>query len=155
MSLLVEEGQVKGYVPAGARLPARSRRRAGEPRRPPTRGRVVAGRGRGFAPDCAPRRVPPRWPWLAAAAVAVGLIITGLGVFADGMSRAVPERTATASVGQGQTLWDLARQYAPDSDPAAVVARIRQLNGLGDAAVVPGQPLTVPAGSRAGGPGQP
>src|SRR5689334_6805166 len=69
MSLLVEEDQVGGHAPAGARLPARSRRRAGEPRRPPTRARVVAGRRRGVAPDCAPRRVPPRWPWLAAAAV--------------------------------------------------------------------------------------
>jgi hypothetical protein len=88
--------------------------------------------------------VPLRWPWLAAMALAVGLIVTGLGVFAQGMSAAVPDRTATVTVGSGETLWDIARQFSPDADSDAVVARIRQLNSLGDAGVVPGLPLTVP-----------
>jgi hypothetical protein len=88
--------------------------------------------------------VPLRWPWLAAIALAIGLIVTGLGVFAQGMSAAVPDRTATVTVGSGETLWDIARHYSPDADSDAVVARIRQLNGLGDATVVPGLPLTVP-----------
>lgn len=149
MSVLLDENQVTGHVTARPRMPVRARRRTGEPRRPPTRARIVAGRRRSPVPDCAPRRMSPRWPWLVAAAVAVGLIITGLGVFAEGMSGAVPERTATVSVGRGQTLWDLAREYSPGSDPEAVVVRIRQLNGLPDAVLVPGLPLTVPVESPA------
>jgi hypothetical protein len=104
---------------------------------------VVAGRHRPPVPGCVPRRVA-RWPWLAGAAVAAGLAVTGLGVFADGVSAAVPDRTATVQLRPGQTLIDLARQYAPDSDPDLVVARIRELNGLGDAEAVAGLPLTVP-----------
>jgi hypothetical protein len=146
MSVLLDGSPGTGNVAQGRRrpqLPVRPRR-PGETRRPPTRARVVAGRGRAPAPSCAPRRIMPRWPWLAAVALAVGLAVTGLGVFAQGMSGGVPERTATVTVGDGQNLWDVARQYAPDADPDAVVARIEQLNGLGDSTVVPGLPLTVP-----------
>ncbi|MTD53557.1 LysM peptidoglycan-binding domain-containing protein [Amycolatopsis sp. RM579] len=60
------------------------------------------------------------------------------------MSGRVPEQTATVTVGAGETLWDMAREYAPSADADDVVARIRQLNSLGDTAVVPGLPLTVP-----------
>jgi hypothetical protein len=112
---------------------------------------VVAGRGRAAVPGCAPRRVAPRWPWLAGIALALGLFVTGLGVFAEGMSAAVPERTATVTVGAGETLWDVARHYAPGSDAGAVVARIKQLNNLGDAGVVPGLPLTVPVAAQSPG----
>ncbi|TNC29238.1 LysM peptidoglycan-binding domain-containing protein [Amycolatopsis alkalitolerans] len=63
------------------------------------------------------------------------------------MSGAVPERTATVTVGVGETLWDVAQEYAPSADTGAVVARIKQVNGLGDATVVPGLPLTVPVDS--------
>lgn len=151
MSVLVEEDEIAPRVATRSRTPVRAHRRDGRPRRPPTRSRVVAGRRRTPVADCAPRRVPPRWPWLAAVAVAVGVVVAGLGVFADGVSGGVPDRTATVSVGQGQSLSDLARQYAPDSDPAAVTARIRQLNGLEDAEPVPGQPLTVPVGAEVSG----
>lgn len=131
------------------RKPLRARRPAGESRRPPTRARMVAGRGHPAVSSCGPRRVLPRWPWLVAAAVVVALIFTGLGVFANGMSDgAVPERTATVTVGDGQSLWDLAREYAPEADSDAIVVRIRQLNGLGDASVVPGLPLTVPVAAE-------
>lgn len=128
-------------------LPVRPRR-AGETRRPPTRARVVAGRGRAVVPSCTPRRVVPRWPWLAAVALVTGLVFTGLGVFAEGMSGAVPQQTATVTVGAGETLWDVARHYAPSADTGAVVARIRQLNDLGGATVVPGLPLTVPVDAQ-------
>ncbi|HVW42684.1 MAG TPA: hypothetical protein VHC18_15160, partial [Amycolatopsis sp.] len=96
------------------RKPVRVRRPAGEIRRPPTRARRVAGSPRPAVPACGPRRVLPRWPWLAAVGFAVALVVTGLGVFADGMSGgAVPARTATVTVDSGQSLWDLAREYAP------------------------------------------
>lgn len=149
MPIFVDEHQAAGQVRARARTPLRARRPAGEPRRPPGRARVVVGRRRPAVPDCAPRPVAPRWPWLVVTAVCVGLTVAGLGLLAEGVPGGVPGRTAIVPVGRGQTLWDLARQYAPDSDPEAVVARIRQLNGLGDATLVPGLPLTVPVGSPA------
>ncbi len=96
----------------------------------------------------------PRWPWLAATALAVGLVVTGLGVFAEGVSGGVPDHTATVTVGAGQSLWDMAREYAPSADTDAVVARIKQLNGLGDATLVPGLPLTVPVDARPLGDGR-
>ncbi|WP_166459402.1 LysM peptidoglycan-binding domain-containing protein [Amycolatopsis pithecellobii] len=146
MSVLLEGGPVTGpgmRKEVRPHLPVRPRGQ-GESRRPPGRARVVAGRGRRAVPDCAPRRLVPRWPWLAAIALTTGLIVTGLGVFAEGMSGRVPEQTATVTVGAGETLWDMAREYAPSADADDVVARIRQLNSLGDTAVVPGLPLTVP-----------
>ncbi|HJQ48647.1 MAG TPA: hypothetical protein VJ870_20325 [Amycolatopsis sp.] len=136
------------------RTPLRTRRPVGEIRRPPTRAPRVAGRPRLIVASCRPRRVLPRWPWLAAAGLVVALLVTGLGVFADGMpGAAVPERTATVTVGSGRSLWDLAREYAPGADADAVVTRIRQLNGLGDAAVVSGLPLTVPIAAQLPGDG--
>src|SRR5207249_2999363 len=98
----------------------------------------------------APRRVPVRWPWLAALAVASCLMITGLGLLPGGVSGApVPERTATVSVEPGDTLTSLAARFAPDSDPGAVVARIKELNRLDQAVLVPGLPLTVPVAGSA------
>lgn len=146
MSVLLDGSPDAGNIAEDrtrAQLPVRPRR-PGETRRPPTRARVVAGRGRAPAPSCTPRRVVPRWPWLAAVALVVGLAVTGLGVFAQGMSGDVPARTATVTVGDGQTLWDVAREYAPSADADDVVARIEQLNNLGGNTVVPGLPLTVP-----------
>jgi hypothetical protein len=89
--------------------------------------------------------VPVRWPWLAALAVASCLVVTGLGLFGGAAANApVPDRTATVSVGQGDTLSSLAARFAPGSDASAVVARIKELNRLDEAVLVPGLPLTVP-----------
>jgi hypothetical protein len=144
----VREGARKGTdarpAPGGARV-VRPRPRAGETRRPPTRARAVAGHRGSAVARCAPRTMPVRWPWLAGLAVAACLIITGLGLLAGSMAAVeVPAQTATVSVSQGETLADLAHRFAPDSATGAVVARIKQLNSLDDAVIVPGLPLTVP-----------
>jgi len=122
-------------------------RAAGETRRPPTRARVIAGRRTPPVARCAPRRVSLRWPWLAGLALASALAVTGLGLLAGAMSPTeVPARTATVSVAPGETLSELAARFAPESDPGAVVDRIKALNGLDDAELVPGLPLSVPVG---------
>jgi len=136
-------------------VPPVRRRPAGEVRRPPTRVRYVAGHGRPAMAACRPRRVMPRWPWLAAVGIVVALVVTGLGVFANQMSDgAVPERAAVVTVSDGQSLWDVARQYAPEADADQVVARIQALNELdGTTVLVPGLPLTVPVGAESPGDG--
>jgi hypothetical protein len=89
-----------------------------------------------------------RWPWLAALALVACLAVTGLGLFADGMAAAgVPAETATVSIAPGETLSDLAARFAPASDAGAVVDRIKALNGLHDAIIIPGTPITVPVQS--------
>ncbi|SEC25876.1 LysM domain-containing protein [Amycolatopsis tolypomycina] len=147
MSILAERGHVRPATPVPAPLrPVRLLRgRRGEVHRPPTRARVVAGRRAAGAPCAAPRRVSVRWPWLVALAVGSCLVVTGLGLFGGGVSGApVPDRTATVSVEQGDTLASLAARFAPESEAGAVVARIKELNRLDGAALVPGLPLTVP-----------
>ncbi|MEU5263947.1 LysM peptidoglycan-binding domain-containing protein [Amycolatopsis sp. NPDC021455] len=152
MSILAERGQVRPATPVPAQpRPVRVLRgRRGEVHRPPTRARFVAGRRPAGAPCAAPRRVPVRWPWLAALAVASCLVITGLGLLSGGVPGApVPERTATVSVEQGDTLASLAARFAPDSDPGAVVTRIKELNRLDQAVLVPGLSLAVPVADPA------
>lgn len=52
--------------------------------------------------------------------------------------------TAVVVVQPGETLWQIAKTLAPQGDPRALVAEIRELNGLSDAPVRPGQSLVVP-----------
>ncbi|OZM74658.1 hypothetical protein CFN78_05035 [Amycolatopsis antarctica] len=120
--------------------------RRGEVRRPPTRVRVVAGRGRAARPACAPRRMAPRWGWLLLLGLAVFAAVVGLGVLAQSVPAAsgVPEETALVSVAPGETLWEVASRYAPDSEPASVVRRIEELNGLAGSGVSPGMAIAVP-----------
>ncbi|GDX31264.1 hypothetical protein LBMAG15_01980 [Actinomycetes bacterium] len=51
---------------------------------------------------------------------------------------------AVVVVQPGESLWSIAQQVAPGSDPREVVGRIRDLNGMADAVVTPGQSLVVP-----------
>ncbi|MEU6646791.1 LysM peptidoglycan-binding domain-containing protein [Saccharomonospora sp. NPDC046836] len=149
MSVVVERDiHQTGRVQQPGRVVRRPR--TGELRRPPTRGRVVAGRRAAAVRTCAPRAVAPRWSLLVAIGVAVGAGLLGLGVLAGGMAgggaATVPTGTAIVSVAPGDTLWDVAERSAPGSDPAAVVERIQELNGLTGAQVAAGTPLVVPAG---------
>ena len=73
------------------------------------------------------------------ASVCVGLLY----LYASGAT-SVPERTGIAYVQLGETLRDIAERSAPNSDPDAVVERIRELNRMADQHVVPGQQLIVP-----------
>ena len=55
------------------------------------------------------------------------------------------EPVRTVQVQPGQTLWDIARQVAPDQDPLAVVDAIVDLNALTDpGALQVGQRLGIP-----------
>ena len=45
----------------------------------------------------------------------------------------------------GESLWSIATDIAPDSDPREVIMRIREMNNLGADHVHPGQSLAVPS----------
>ena len=52
------------------------------------------------------------------------------------------------TVEPGQSLWQLAEDIAPQSDPRDVIAQIMQLNQLEGADVYAGQELAIPASLR-------
>ncbi|NUT94193.1 MAG: LysM peptidoglycan-binding domain-containing protein [Saccharothrix sp.] len=81
----------------------------------------------------------------AAVAVVAAVALSLLYLFASGAAT-VPERTSVVHVQVGETLWDIAERTAPDSDPEAVVVRIKDLNHLADSSIKPGQALVVPDG---------
>ncbi len=54
--------------------------------------------------------------------------------------------TVAVTVAPGDTLWGIAAAIDPGADPRALIAEIRELNGLTQSGLVPGQVLVVPAG---------
>lgn len=54
--------------------------------------------------------------------------------------------TVAVEVQPGDTLWGIAAAMDPGADPRALIAEIRELNGLTQSGLVPGQVLVVPAG---------
>lgn len=100
-------------------------------------------------PPCVhPVQPPCRRRGLVATAVVAFLSVCGLALL--GMQaqpgEPVPEATTVVEVGAGETMWQVARRLAPESEPGAVVQRILELNQLPGSAVQPGQPLQVPDG---------
>jgi hypothetical protein len=70
-------------------------------------------------------------------------VLTGLAA-APGEASGRAGTPATTVVGPGDTLWSIARRYAPASDPFDTIDQIRRLNGITDYTVRPGQRLTMP-----------
>lgn len=73
------------------------------------------------------------------AALAFGINAGG----AVGTSSSTP--LAKITVVGGETLWGVAKQIAPNSDPRDVVADIISVNRLGSADIYPGEQLAIPA----------
>jgi LysM repeat protein len=89
---------------------------------------------------------------MALAAVILLLAISVADVVGGGRARAssadvvVPMSTLSVVVEPGDSLWTIAEQAAPTTDPREVVSRIRDLNGLRSNLIQPGQVLLVPSG---------
>ena len=84
----------------------------------------------------------------SASVAALGAIVIGAGQVA-GASGSMSEASKSPApqvvvVQAGETLWGIAREVAPGSDPRGVVRQIRQMNDLGTTPVVPGQSIVVP-----------
>ena len=79
----------------------------------------------------------------------VALVFLGASVFGRATSRAGTEdvgpATRAITVQAGETLWGIAVEVAPETDPRATIERLRELNGLGTDVVQAGQRLVVPA----------
>jgi hypothetical protein len=76
------------------------------------------------------------------------LVVLGIGWAMGGQDTAsVPARTVLVQVHQGESLWGVAQRMAPSASTAAMVTKIKQLNGLADDSVLfPGELLQVPSG---------
>lgn len=84
---------------------------------------------------------------LGALPIVAGAFVFGLnggGAVASGESSDVQFQYVT--VRAGESLWSLAEDIAPDSDPRDVVSDLLSLNQLASAGLEPGQRLAVPSG---------
>jgi nucleoid-associated protein YgaU len=81
-------------------------------------------------------------------AVALFLLVTGLlaGVLAPALfaTDVETEPPREYSVKEGDTLWSLARTFAPNVDPRRFIYELRRLNGLPTSSIYPGQRLILP-----------
>ncbi|MDQ1570774.1 MAG: hypothetical protein QOF79_1448 [Actinomycetota bacterium] len=76
---------------------------------------------------------------LVIAALAIGINAGG----ATATSTSTPLTTVTVTA--GQSLWQVARQLAPNADPRDVITDIMSVNQLSSADIVPGEELKIPA----------
>lgn len=94
---------------------------------------------------------------LASILMLFGVTVVSGAFTADAGSSAAEQGRATGVVvvQAGESLWQIAQAIAPQADPRETVTTIRELNGLGDTTVVPGQSIVVPvvSVSAAGAPG--
>ena len=82
---------------------------------------------------------------LAGALACIGLLQVTGGIDAAASAVAGGPATSAVVVQPGQTLWAIAKSVAPEADPRATVAVIRELNGLAaGVSPVAGQSLVVP-----------
>lgn len=84
--------------------------------------------------------------WLVLVAGVTLVIVVGMGWPSAVGAAPVPQAVTSTVVRPGETLWEVAERVAPDSQPGAVIDRIRQLNGLSGSVVYSGEVLDVPDG---------
>ena len=78
------------------------------------------------------------------------LVLAGLftaPVMASGTASADAVQGQTVTVLDGETLWGLAAELAPERDPREVVAEIIEINSLANSSLAPGQRIFIPAGN--------
>lgn len=101
-------------------------------------------------PPAPPTPTPVYWRRRMVVLVLVVLVVAGVSMVGRSVAGpAVPaariEMTVTMST--GDTLWDLARHYAPaGTDRASWVVDVAARNGVDPGAILPGTPLVIPVG---------
>lgn len=85
---------------------------------------------------------------LAALPLILGIVIafmSGGSAVASSDTVSTPATFETVKVVEGDTLWSIAEDVAPDADPRDVIDDILAFNVLSSAAITPGQTLSIPA----------
>jgi LysM repeat protein len=119
-------------------------RRCHTPRRPSQTTRpqlTVAPPTRRPSPRKASRR---RLVRLALFAVVVLAVLFGAPKLVQTLTPAQAVPLTEHRVTRGESLWQIAAQYRPESDPRQVIAQIQEINKLRDATLQPGQRLLIP-----------
>ena len=88
--------------------------------------------------------------WSLVSAAVYGMFLTS--VSSNDSAQANSTRTASGHVEQfayvtvmsGQSLWDLAEEYAPNRDPRDFISDLMALNNLNSSSVDPGMQLALP-----------
>ncbi|MFZ8911169.1 MAG: LysM peptidoglycan-binding domain-containing protein [Candidatus Nanopelagicales bacterium] len=102
-----------------------------------------------------PVAVPATWApasrlWITRRGRLVVVALALLVVLLPGAWRAVATAqvegpsTVAVTVQPGDTLWGIASAIDPGADPRGLIAEIREVNGLTQSGLVPGQQLQVP-----------
>ncbi|KQN98786.1 hypothetical protein ASF21_13610 [Arthrobacter sp. Leaf234] len=78
-----------------------------------------------------------------AALVLLGAFLTSQAQ--AGVDAPAPSAVVQVDVAAGETLWDLAVQYAPERDTRQVVGEMVELNNLRTSVIHAGQSLSIPA----------
>lgn len=86
--------------------------------------------------------------WLVAASVVAPGASAGDGTktVRTGVGAVQPQEVAHVVAQPGDTLWGIAREYAPAQDPRSIVAAVVELNDLSGTGVQVGKALRVPVG---------
>jgi hypothetical protein len=82
---------------------------------------------------------------LVASFIILGSWLTVGGGSADASTEPGISVGGVVVVQAGESLWSIATELAPNTDPREVIMRIRDMNSLGSNHVYPGQSLAVPA----------
>lgn len=80
-------------------------------------------------------------------AILLALIITGANAFLSNAQASNSNSNVSfqyVTVHSGETLWQIAEKYAPNSDPREFIADIVSLNQLKTSVVNPGQRIALP-----------
>ena len=83
---------------------------------------------------------------IASVVLSVMVVLSGQ-ITADAGSSSGGPASTTVVVQPGESLWSIAAEVAPTKDPRETIALIRDLNGMQDSTVVPGQSVVVPISS--------
>ncbi len=78
--------------------------------------------------------------------IIIGIILAlllAIVIFVSGLHYRTPDTTVTYTVKPGDTLWEIAEMYCPESHTGSVVLKIERLNGI-SGYIQPGQVLEVP-----------
>jgi hypothetical protein len=104
---------------------------------------------RGPSEVCLPLGEPARLTRRGVVVLSIAVAVAGAGLMLVARwSHPAPETAPPASgsvltVHPGDTLWSIARAVAPERDPRAVVAKLRERNRLTTVDLTPGQTLKV------------